>query len=88
MPPAFRIYLMLTLVFICVVNSYGQRKIISLNGIWQIEETTDKDAFPKIFNHTVPVPSLVDMASPKFDVVKKGADSSRYFWYKKTFTIS
>jgi beta-galactosidase len=83
-----RYILLLTIIFTCTSQVFSQRKIISLNGIWEVEETADKDAFPKVFNHTVPVPSLIDMALPKFDVVKKGADSLRYFWYRKTFIIS
>ncbi len=83
-----RYILLLAIAFTCTSEAFSQRKIISLNGTWEVEETADKDAFPKIFNHTVPVPSLIDMALPKFDVVKKGADSARYFWYRKTFTIS
>lgn len=75
------------LLFLSTSTLFGQRKVISLNGNWQVTETTDQNQLPTNFDHTVPVPSLIDMATPLFKEVKKGADSSRYFWYKKTFTL-
>ena len=42
------------------------RKIQSLNGIWQVEEG-DWDTPPSAFGHQVPVPGLMDMATPKFE---------------------
>ncbi|RZK60030.1 MAG: hypothetical protein EOO91_03000 [Pedobacter sp.] len=68
-------------------NAKAQRKVISLNGTWQVEETTETNLIPQRFTHTIPVPSLIDMAKPRFKEVKKGADSNRYFWYRKSFVL-
>jgi hypothetical protein len=43
----------------------GARKVLSLNGIWEVEEGYSS-AIPEVFTHTVPVPGFVDMATPEF----------------------
>nr|WP_294897970.1 glycoside hydrolase family 2 TIM barrel-domain containing protein [uncultured Pedobacter sp.] len=75
------------ILMVLFLNAQAQRKVISLNGTWEVEETDATNIIPQNFTHTVPVPSLIDMAFPKFKEVKKGADSTRYFWYKKTFVL-
>ncbi|GAB2816228.1 hypothetical protein GCM10027043_15770 [Ferruginibacter profundus] len=52
-----------------------------------MEENANATNIPSVFTHSITVPSLIDMAVPGFNTVKKGADSLRYFWYKKTFAI-
>ena len=41
------------------------RKVISLNGSWQVEEGT-MDKVPEMFGHSVEVPGFVDMSTPAF----------------------
>ncbi len=76
------------------------RRVISLDGTWQIEEGT-MNARPEKFEHTVPVPGLADLATPAFespgatvsltDRVKpwlRPADPRREaFWYRRTFCV-
>ncbi|MGN6803909.1 MAG: glycoside hydrolase family 2 protein, partial [Ginsengibacter sp.] len=72
------------------------RKVISLNGTWQIAEGT-MDVIPENFNHTVQVPGLVSLAAPAFKnvgpkVEDRGklsqSDSLRdAFWYRRSFTV-
>jgi beta-galactosidase len=83
----YRIVLLVVLTAMFNSNARGQRKVLSLNGKWQIAETSGGNQLPSSFEHSIQVPSLIDMAIPKFAAVKKGADSLRYFWYKKTFII-
>ncbi len=64
----------------------GPRRIISLNGPWQVAEGT-MDIVPSQFEHTVPVPGLVDMARPAFDEVGKKSAKRQAFWYRRTFTV-
>jgi hypothetical protein len=45
------------------------------------------DSLPDDFGHKVPVPGLVDMASPAFDEVGKKSERREAFWYRRTFTI-
>lgn len=45
-----------------------KRKVISLNGIWEIEEG-DFDETPTAFKHTCPIPGFADMATPTFEKV-------------------
>ncbi len=75
------------------------RQSISLDGTWQIAEGA-LDAVPATFRHTVPVPGLVDMATPAFESPgssvslderrerKRPADPRREaFWYRRTFRL-
>jgi beta-galactosidase len=73
-----------------------KRNIISLNGTWQIAEGKN-NVIPKNFNHTVPVPGLVSLASPAFidaGPMLKNRDSlfqydtlREAFWYRRIFTV-
>ena len=75
----------------------GNRKIISLNGTWQIDEG-DMTHIPVAFGHTVPVPGLVSLATPSF--VEPGPKVDQRvnipqkdprrdaFWYRRTFQVT
>jgi urease beta subunit len=64
------------------------RQTISLNGRWEIAEGA-MDKSPDDFAHHVPVPGLVDMASPAFAEV--GTTNSHQlreaFWYRRAFIL-
>jgi len=62
------------------------RRVIDLNGTWQVAEGA-MDSMPKQFEHTVPVPGLIDMAQPAFAEVGKKSDKRQAFWYRRTFTV-
>lgn len=62
------------------------RKVLSLDGNWQIEQGTMESA-PKDFTHTVVVPGLVDMARPAFAEVGKKSELRQAFWYRRSFTV-
>jgi len=53
------------------IFSFGQRSVISLNGLWDIAESLQPDAFPRKYGHTVAVPGLVNQARPLFVDVDK-----------------
>lgn len=93
-------------VLVLTINVYGlgskenqqpYRKVISLNGIWQIDEG-GMDKIPAKFDHEVVVPGLVDMAKPAFiEAGPKVADPSSFlqkdprrgaFWYRRKFQIN
>ena len=42
------------------------RTTISLNGTWQIAESVSADEIPTVFDHTVVVPGMVNLAKPAF----------------------
>ncbi len=67
-------------------DNSGPRRIISLDGRWEIAEG-GTDSVPRSFEHKVPVPGLVDMAEPSFDEVGKKNDKRQAFWYWRTFTV-
>lgn len=46
------------------------------------------DVIPQKFEHTVPVPGLVDMAVPAFEEVGVKSDKRDAFWYRRTFTLN
>jgi beta-galactosidase len=62
------------------------RHVIDLDGIWGIAEGS-MDSIPESFTHEVPVPGLVDMATPGFDEVGKKSPRRQAFWYRRTFTL-
>lgn len=74
----------------------SKRNTISLNGIWEVAEG-EKDKIPKNFNHTVPVPGLVSLATPEFvnagpkvkdrNSMAQSDSLNAVFWYRRTFTI-
>jgi beta-galactosidase len=63
------------------INRSRSRNAISLNGNWEVQPTSD-DSVPSSFLHTIPVPSLVDMASPPYDWEK-----AKFHWHKLEFAI-
>ncbi len=67
-------------------DNSGSRRIISLDGRWEIAEG-GMDSVPRSFEHKVPVPGLVDMAKPSFDEVGKKSEKRQAFWYRRTFTV-
>ncbi len=64
----------------------ANRRVIDLNGTWQVAEGA-MDAMPKQFEHTVPVPGLIDMAKPAFTGVGKKSSQRQAFWYRRTFVV-
>jgi beta-galactosidase len=64
----------------------GPRRVIDLNGVWQVAEGA-MDSMPKQFEHTVPVPGLIDMAQPAFPEVGKKSSRRQAFWYRRTFAV-
>ncbi len=73
----------------------GSRRVVSLNGVWQIAEGK-LDAVPGGFDRTVPVPGLASLAAPPFadppgpEVAnrrqRRQKDPHRdAFWYRRTF---
>jgi len=45
------------------------------------------DSIPARFEHTVPVPGLIDMAEPAFAEVGKKSERRQAFWHRRTFTV-
>ncbi len=80
-----------------------KRQTICLDGTWEVAEGK-MDVRPKAFDHTVPVPGLLDMAKPAFDTpgnvisdAERGAPWERHkksdplreaFWYRRTFEVN
>jgi hypothetical protein len=71
----------------CVrAGEINPRKVIDLNGTWQVAEGA-MDSIPAQFEHTVPVPGLIDMAEPAFAEVGKKSERRQAFWYRRTFAV-
>jgi len=47
----------------------AERTTISLNGIWDIEDSREPEAIPAAWNHQAPVPGLAHSAQPAFPQV-------------------
>lgn len=91
------ILLILSLEGKLIAQHSSSRTVISLNGTWQIAQG-DSSHIPHDFNHTVPVPGLVSLATPAFENVgpkvkeRNSLEQSdplrESFWYKRTFTVN
>ncbi|MFA9389607.1 MAG: sugar-binding domain-containing protein [Prolixibacteraceae bacterium] len=77
----------LLIIFSSCNEDLTVRSQIVLNGEWQIAKTDINASVPANFISTVPVPGLVDMASPAIDEQDTSYSNSVY-WYKKTFTTN
>jgi hypothetical protein len=62
------------------------RDVIDLNGEWMIAEGSMTKR-PESFNHRVPVPGLVDMATPSFEFAGIELPQREAYWYRRTFRI-
>jgi beta-galactosidase len=84
-----------------MADPQAPRRIISLNGQWQVAAGTP-DQQPAQFDRTIPVPGVVDMATPPFEDVgrnTKFADDGGHkfimipdphysdFWYRRTSSV-
>ncbi len=58
------------------------RTVHSLNGTWRIVPGSASEPSGD-WRSTVPVPALVDLASPRYDWA-----AAEYHWYRRTFTLS
>ena len=94
---AWVITLSLLSLFLNAVEAGMARRTTSLCGTWQIAEGK-LETPPTVFERTVPVPGLVDMAKPAFDnPAPKVANREKLpskdprrdaFWYRRTFSVS
>ena len=64
----------------------GPRKVLSLDGTWQVEQGA-MDAAPRQFTHSIVVPGLLDMAQPAFTEIGKKSPQRQAFWYRRTFKV-
>lgn len=60
------------------------RLTVSLDGPWQVAEG-GRDATPAAFDREIPVPGLMDMASPPFEDLGVKSDRRGAFWYRRSF---
>jgi hypothetical protein len=91
---------MLSILLFQCLETQAARQVIALDGQWQIAEGK-LDQVPAKFERTVPVPGLVDMATPAFEAPGstvsaedrgkpwlRPADPRREaFWYRRTFKL-
>jgi hypothetical protein len=68
------------------LRAAAPRNVINLDGPWQVEQGS-MDARPQVFSHTIPVPGLMDMATPAFHEVGKKSPLRQAFWYRRTFRV-
>lgn len=85
---------------VAVLARGAERQTISLDGAWQVGEGSLAQR-PGAFDRSVPVPGLLDMATPRFEVPGstvsldergkpwlKPCDPRREaFWYRRTFKV-
>ena len=72
-------------IFTCAVSASTTRKVISLDGNWQIAQGDLSDTIPTSFPSMIPVPGLADMARPAFTEVGFDSPQRKAFWYRRTF---
>lgn len=59
-------------------------RTISLDGTWEVAEG-GWFAQPEEFTHSVPVPGLLDMATPAFEEIGLKSSRREAFWYRRSF---
>jgi len=62
------------------------RRVLSLDGMWEIAQG-DMDSVPEEFDRQVPVPGLVEMATPAFEEVGRASKQRQAFWYRRSFVL-
>lgn len=82
--------LILVVTMLCSQMMFAQNENrIYLNGVVPFEQT--KTAIPpNTFSRTIPVPGLIDMATPQIEQYEdyfSGTHEPRYSWYKFTFKV-
>lgn len=88
------------LLFAAHIYSWAQtggRTVVSLNGTWEIGEGKMNEV-PQSFKSTVPVPGLVNLATPAFkEIGPKPVNRESFsqsdplreaFWYRRKFTLN
>jgi len=74
---------------ILCANAAEPRRVISLDGTWQIAQgkLDVVPSGPSEFVREVPVPGLVDMAKPGFDEIGLKSEKREAFWYRRTLSF-
>lgn len=67
-------------------HAAGGRTVLSLDGTWRIAQGT-MDAPAEKYTRTVPVPGLVDLATPAYKEVGVASKLRQAFWYRRTFDL-
>ena len=63
--------LMLCCLTVPAASKPRERLTMPLDGTWQIADSVSAEQIPAVFDHTVPVPGLANLASPPFPDVDK-----------------
>ncbi len=71
----------------CSPDKNTQRKIISLDGTWEIEDS-DSLTVPGEYTHTLVIPGYVDMSVPEFKNAGRKDPIRKYYWLKRHFSLS
>ena len=58
-------YTLLVFIFFSL-QSFGQRSVISLNGLWEVEDGIEESHLPSKYTHRVNVPGLTNLSIPGF----------------------
>lgn len=70
----------------CGHQDPGKRLELDLNGDWELAKSASPEDIPANFPSSIPVPGLVDMASPTLDT-QDTAYKDAVYWYKRSFRI-
>jgi beta-galactosidase len=85
----FRTITLTGIFFLHCLSGYSQpkerRTVQSLNGIWKLAQSESFASIPKVFNYTVKVPGLVDLARPAIGTKAAFEQKDKVFWYKASF---
>lgn len=58
--------LTLVVTIVSVFAKPAGREVISLNGVWEIQDSVAEEPMPAEFKHRVPVPGLANLSKPPF----------------------
>lgn len=100
-PAGIAILLLLASFGACGAQDGARRRTVSLSGSWQIAAGSPEER-PERFDRAIPVPGVVDMATPPFENVGRNTEFAddgghkfamipdphyRAFWYRRAFSV-
>lgn len=74
------------LMFSGRVEAAVARRVVGLNGLWDVTKTEAFELLPQSFGSRIQVPGLVDMATPALDSAR--LYDSGVYWYRRSITIN
>ena len=68
--------------------AWGQRRVLSLDGMWDVEQGRLDEGAATRFSRQTPVPGTLAQAQPPFEQIGLSSSRREVFWLRRTFQIT